>query len=83
MSVRAMLAVALLMWDWGHRGAAVVTCLAYDRVLRTTEFLTLTPVQLTVCADPLLVHVQLPCHVQWRMTVEGCLLACCWGSLGP
>ncbi len=60
LSVRATLGLAYHMWSWGYRGAAVLTCIAFDRFLRTMEFLSLTPAQLTFDDGLTRVHIQLP-----------------------
>ncbi len=73
LSIRATLGIAFYMWSWGYPGAAVVTCLAFDRFLRTMEFLRLSPSQLTLSRDQLTMHVQLPWSkgAKRRKSVEG------------
>jgi len=59
-NVESVLAVALQMWEWGHRSAAVLTCVAFSCFLRTMEYVGLQFHQLTFSLDEDRCHITLP-----------------------
>ena len=60
LSLRAVLAMAYLIHEWGHPREALLLCLGFDRFLRTQEFLGLTFGQLTFHRKKSEMHIILP-----------------------